>query len=166
MSDRIRLLVCGECKTIEELPWYEGPVEGDTLLEVLASRHEYPSGQRHGGANLFDVEEKHWRDPYIQKRIVEEITVRTGKGLGDEFYNIKNTFQEDAFTCWKRHNRTRNCDDYKSDRKRLMPNTRQERKEAGLPPFRSNRFLCEFCPVQSVYMQRMRAKRGDYHYVD
>ncbi|MDP9870405.1 MULTISPECIES: hypothetical protein [Streptosporangium] len=168
MSDdsKLRLLLCGECKSIEELPWYEGDVRGDHLLDYLASRHQYPDGNRHRGGALFDVPEKHWKDPNARQMIIEQINARTGKGLGDKFYEVKATFKEDAFTCWKSRNRTKNCGDFKSEKKRLIPDTKAERKDLGLSPVKSNRFLCEFCPYFSIAMQRMRAGRGDYSFKD
>ncbi|MFD9947195.1 hypothetical protein ACFWYW_23915 [Nonomuraea sp. NPDC059023] len=161
---KIRLLLCGTCTTIEELPDHHGPVESDDLLAYLASRHRFPSGTPHAGGQLFDVEEKHWRNTETRKQIVDQINARSGEGLGRSFYELKDTFKEDAFTCWKKHNRTTNCGDFKSEAKRLTPDTAAERKAAGLGKARSNRFLCEFCPHFSVVMQRMRAARGDYHY--
>jgi len=163
---KIRLVVCRTCKSIEEIPDFQGPLKDDTLLDIVASRHEYAEGFPHEGLKLFDVEERHWRDTHKREKIVEKIKERVGMGLGDEFYTIKATFKEDAFACWKRRNRTRNCEDFKSDKMRLVPNTHAERKELGLPKPTSNRYLCEFCPYFSIAMQRMRAKRGDYHYVD
>ncbi|MFI6495950.1 hypothetical protein [Nonomuraea typhae] len=162
-EEKVRLLVCQDCKTIEELPDHDGPVDYDVLLETAASRHETASGLRHVGF-LYDVSAKSWNDSRIRLEIIEQIKKRSGEGLGNAFYAVKATFQEDAQKCWRQHNRTRNCDEYKSDRKRLQPDTKAERKDLGLAPMQSDRFLCEFCPVQSVMMQRMRADRGDYNY--
>ncbi|MEV4454425.1 hypothetical protein [Microbispora sp. NPDC049633] len=161
---KVRLVVCRTCKSVEEIPDFQGPIEYDDLLDVVASRHEYALNHPHPGLNMFNVEEKHWRIPDKRVQILDRIKEQVGDGLGDEFYEVKATFKDDAFSCWKKHNKTTNCDDFRSDAKRLIPNTAAERKEAGLPKPTSNRFLCDFCPVNSVAMQRMRAKRGDYHY--
>jgi hypothetical protein len=97
-------------------------------------------------------------------QIIDELKKKVSDGLGDDFYAVKETFKEDAQTCWKAHNRTKNCADFKSDSKRIQPATKAERKNLGLTPMQSNRFVCEFCPVHAVVMQRMRADRGDYDY--
>ena len=34
MEDKIRILFCEDCKTLEELPDFEGPPEHDTLLAL------------------------------------------------------------------------------------------------------------------------------------
>ncbi|WP_188187565.1 hypothetical protein [Nonomuraea sp. SYSU D8015] len=151
---------------MEELPDYEGPVEGDHLLDVLVSRHRFPSGAEHGGGLLIrDIKEEHWADPQIRQQIIQQIDARTAEGLGNHFYDSKNTFQEDAGKCWKEHNRTKNCGDYMSDRKRLLPDTRAERKEAGLDyKNRPNTFLCNFCPYHQIVEQRRnKAKYYDYN---
>ncbi|MGW0061418.1 hypothetical protein ACWDTT_16010 [Streptosporangium sandarakinum] len=160
----LRLIVCRTCKTVDELPDFHGPVIDDVLLDIVASRHEYGPNAPHEGLMPFRVPEKHWKNSAHKAEILERIKERVGMGLGDDFYNVKNQFQEDAQTCWKARNRTKNCDDWRSEKKRLVPDTAAERKAAGLGKPTSNRFLCDFCPVQSVKMQRMRAARGDYHY--
>lgn len=163
-GEKIRLVVCPVCKTIEELPDFEGPVQYDTLLDVVASRHEYSADHPHPGLKLFDIETKHWNDRSKRLQIIEELKKKHSEGLGDDFYAVKATFQDDAQKCWRQHNKTRNCDDYKKDHKRLVPDTKAERKAIGLAPVQSDRFLCEFCPYHGVVVQRMRADRGDYDY--
>jgi hypothetical protein len=167
MTDtKIRLLLCGTCGSMEELPDYEGPVEGDYYLEALVSRHRYPDGNEHrGGLLIRDIYEKHWKDPQIRAQIIKEINARTAEGLGTQFYDSRNTFVEDAVMCWKKHNRTHNCGDYKSDRMRLLPDTRAERKEAGLDvKNRPNIWLCQFCPYHQIVAQRIRDAQGVYEY--
>lgn len=161
---KIRLVVCPECKTIEEIPDHEGPLKYDYLLDAMAVKHTYPSEHLHAGLVLFDVEQKKWNNTEYRLQIIKQVQERNGAGLGDDFYAVKETFKEDAMTCWKQHNRTRNCDDFKSDSKRIVPDTKWERKDLGLAPMKSDRFVCEFCPVHAVMMQRMRAARGDYDY--
>jgi hypothetical protein len=43
---RVRLLVCATCKTIEELPWYEGPQECDDTGNYRMSFHRFPRAAR------------------------------------------------------------------------------------------------------------------------
>jgi hypothetical protein len=161
--EQVRLMICQDCKSIEEIPDYDGPVEYDYLLEAASSRHTTASGLRHIGI-MCKVPADAWNTPQMRMEIIQQLKERTGKGLGDEFYAVKETFKEDAMRCWKQHNRTRNCDDFKSDAKRIVPDTKADRKDLGLAPMKSNRFVCEFCPVHAVMMQRMRADRGDYDY--
>ena len=90
-----------------------------------------------------------------------------GELLDGEFFDIKNTFDDDAFTCWKQHNRTTNCGDYRSDKKRLVAPTQELRKDIGGGLAKKSpvsTFLCNFCPYQSIVMQRMRADQGEYHF--
>ena len=163
-EERVRLVVCPVCKSIEEIPDFEGPIQYDTLLDVTASRHEYAYEKPHPGLRMFNIEAAHWNDSNKRKQIIDELKKEVSDGLGDEFYAVKETFKEDAQKCWKAHNRTKNCADFKSDSKRIQPATNAERKNLGLAPMQSNRFVCEFCPMQSIMMQRMRAGRGDYDY--
>ncbi|KUL44699.1 hypothetical protein ADL22_12195 [Streptomyces sp. NRRL F-4489] len=105
------------------------------------------------------ISKKHWQNPHYKDEVVKKITKHIGgeasEGLGVDFYTTKNTFQEDAMVCWKKHNRTLDCGDFRSKRVMLTPGTNADRKAAGLPKYRSakDRYLCDFCPV----MNRVRA---------
>lgn len=154
MAEQIRLLLCLECKSIEELPDYEGDPREDHLLEVLISNHEYPSGLRHLG-DLIKLDKVVWDNKNSRREVIKQI--RKGSGGIDEFdakfYETKDTFRDDALTCWKRHNRTTNCEEYHADHKRLVPDTKDDWKQAGIrrpnkTPF--DRYLCDFCPMASV----------------
>jgi hypothetical protein len=164
---RLRLLICHDCKTIEPLPWFDGPVQYDDTLNYRLASHRTGSGEPHHGT-LGTVSESSWEDPQKQRQIMKEITkAHAGgeTGLGHALYNARSTFQEDALTCWRQHNRTTNCQDYKSDSKRLVPDTRGERRELGLSVKSSARpatSLCNFCPYHSVVMQRARKEQGFY----
>ena len=160
----IRLLACGQCKTIEDLPDYEGPVEQDHLLSHLVDRHQ-TNGHPHFPALLSKVEESDWSDENRKSEIAKQISAKLDggeTGLGSAYYNVKSTFQADALQCFAQHNRNPACSDYKSDKKRLTPGTAAERKAAGLPEYRSpkDRYLCDFCPVQSLVEQAARRKAG------
>lgn len=167
---RIRLLLCYVCDTIEPLPWFDGPIEHDETLQARLTKHRTPEGFPHVG-NLATVSETSWNTPERRERIVEELeAVRNGgeAGLGTVFYDTRNTFEEDAMDCWRRlHGRTENCEDYKSDKMRLLPDTREERKDLGLSIKQKDRpgqgtHLCMFCPYHSVVMQRARKAQGLY----
>lgn len=150
--EHIRLLVCRECKTIEPLPDYVGDPAHDYMLDYLVKPHR-TDGQEHIG-QLARVAASDWNDVRIQQEISKKLVSEFGgeTGLGSDFYNTRDTFREDAMSCWRQHNRNPDCGDYKSDKKRLTPGTADARREAGMPTYRSqhDRYLCEFCPVHSM----------------
>lgn len=162
-DERIRLLICYVCDTIDPLPWFDGPPQYDDTLNARLAKHQTPEGFPHRG-NLVTVSETSWNTPYRRDGIVEELgKARNGNetGFGKKFYEVRNTFQEDAMSCWRHeHNRTTDCADYKSDRKRLLPDTRDERVDLGMPTKSKDRpggtYLCQFCPYHSIVMQRAR----------
>lgn len=164
MTAKVRLLVCLDEKTIEELPDYEGPAEkDDTLNWLISNRHtERGSGLTHRG-QLMDVEAKHWDNEKMRAQIIAQI--REGAqftGLDPSFYDAKNTLQEDAMTCWTRdHNRDPACSDYKSEKKLLKPDTKGDRADLGLSEYRSTTYLCDFCPVKSLVQKAYYDKSGD-----
>lgn len=168
-DSKIRLLLCYVCDTIEPLPWFDGPVEYDETLLARLAKHRTPEGHPHVG-NLATASEISWNTPERRARIVEELTaVRNGgeAGLGTKFYDVRSTFEEDAMTCWRvAHARTENCDDYKSDKMRMLPDTREERKDLGLSVRQKDRpggtHLCMFCPYHSIVMSRARKAQGMY----
>lgn len=147
---------------------YEGPPDHDDTLNFRVSFHRYPDGNEHTGM-LATVPDKDWKNPQARTEIRKKLAGATapgeGTGLGADFYNVKANFADDALVCWQAHNRTEDCDDWRSDAKRLYPDTRADRKELGLSPKakdRPNTWLCDFCPVTSIYAQKRNEKRGDY----
>ncbi|MCC3766005.1 hypothetical protein [Streptomyces sp. UNOC14_S4] len=154
-EENIRLLMCHNCRTIEELPDHDGHPREDHLLDNLVNRHEFPDGAKHRG-QLLKVPKAYWEKAHYKDEIIKKINHNLAKGgsdgLGGDFYNTKATFQDDAMACWKRHNRSLDCSDWKSDKVRLTPGTAKERKVAGLPKYRSpkDRYLCDFCPVANA----------------
>ncbi len=166
----LRLLYCLVCESIEELPPYDGDPEHDQLLEIsIERRHLFPSGEPHKG-HLFRVPVDEWTRQDVKHRMIEQIKGGGSKGI-DEFdatyYATSDTFREDALKCFAKHLRpTDGCPDYKTDKMRLLPNTKAERRDAGLPDPKNapgpRNYLCNFCPVQSVVDQRLRAAKGLY----
>ena len=163
----IRLLFCRNCKTLEELPDFEGDrPEDDILLQILTERH-VSAGIPHNG-QLMRVSLQFWAVDSIKKSITEQIFQNGAPGLDalmPGFYASKATFAEDALTCWGQHNRTLDCADYGSEKKRLVPDTKEARKDLGLAPVGPDGpriFLCQFCPVHSRNVTKQREKRGDY----
>lgn len=155
----IRLLVCRDCRTIEELPGYDGPVEYDVLLDTAVERHIFPNGERHIG-NLMTVEDRVWSDPSAKAEIVKRIAEKT-TGLNSEFYATKNTYEEDALGCYSRHGRpTDGCSEYHDERKRIGNPTKELAANWHNHPFKV--YLCDFCPVKSWVLTQERYKAGLY----
>lgn len=165
MSDKIRILICKTCPSVQELPWYEGAPQHDEWLNRYVQEH----GSEHIG-QLATVQISDWNNPQRKQGILQEVYTKfgmpgTGEGMGSSYYDLKSTFLDDAYKCWKGFNRTTDpghCD-YRKDSKRLLPDTRGDRKELGLDPkMRPNTYLCDFCPVHSLVMQKKRKKAGLY----
>lgn len=160
----IRLMVCRTCKTIDELPPYQGPPEGDVLLQLTVDRH----GSEHIGL-LVNVSALHWNSKTMRAAIIEQIQQgSTGLDVfGTQFYETKMQFAEDALSCWASHNRPKGqCPDFRSEKKRLLPKTAQDRKDAGLEsPSASNAtrvYVCDFCPVRIYNERKAREEKGLY----
>lgn len=166
---RIRLLLCYVDDTIEPLPWFDGPPEYDDTLNGRLAAHRTPEGHPHVGS-LCTVSETSWNDPERRARIIEELSkARQGgeAGLGAKFYEVRDTYEEQAMTCWRVvHARTDDCDDFKSDKMRVLADTRDERKDLGLSTKAKDRpggtHICDFCPMTSIIAQRKRHAQGYY----
>lgn len=162
---KIRLLICNTCQTVQELPLFEGDPKRDDTLNFRVAEHRYPDGNEHFGA-LATVDEETWNGPArpdIQLKLQETFAPGEAAGLGSEFYAVKSTFSEDALKCWQQHNRTENCEDWRSEKKRLDPDTSPERAYLGLTPLHKTKprtWLCDFCPVTSLYAQRRNREKG------
>ena len=163
-----RLLFCLVCRTLEELPPFEGRVENDVLLNIAVEKHQFPSGEPHKG-KLFILPVQTWLDKEQREEIIRQIKGGGSEGLNqidETFYDTKSTFSEDALVCFSKHLRPQNgCPDYESSSKRLLPtSTKQERKEAGLPDVTEGPgprvYLCHFCPVHSTVMNKKNLLRG------
>lgn len=165
---QIRIFYCWNCKTIDELPDFQGRPEDDTLLAILVERHQ-SAGVPHG-CTPFRIGVKLWAVERIRNQIIKQIRSQTNGGLDEldpTYYATRSMFYEDAMKCYAQHNRPQEgCADYKNERKRLVPNTAAERKEAGLvSPADSNAtkvYLCDFCPVKSHVMTKQREAAGMY----
>lgn len=164
-DNRLRLLFCHKCMSVDEIPWYEGPPDNDDLLMYRVSQHQFPSGRAHP-LDLGVVQAEDWQNQDRRQEILRKLHMSgapgTALGMGADFYDVKANFADDAMACWKAHNRTTDCGDYMSPAKRLDPGTKADRREAGITTRRPSTSLCQFCPVQSVKMQLRRAARGDY----
>lgn len=155
---KIRLFICHDCESVQELPWYEGPPEYDDTLNYRVAEHENHVG------NLADIEEAVWAKAPLRPDILSKLAAIPGKaaGLGGSYYDLHSSFKDDAGTCWKRHNRTTDCGDYMADKMILRAPTKGERKELNLDvKDRATTHLCNFCPMFSIKMQR--ARDGKYY---
>lgn len=164
---KIRLLFCLNCKTIEELPDFEGRPEDDVLLEITVERHQ-SSGIPHAG-HLMKVPLVVWEIPKVREEIVKQIRQQGSSGLDvimPGFYDTKNNFFEDAMACYAAHMRPKGqCADFRTEKKRLVPKTHAERKEAGLaaPGTTGPKvYLCDFCPVRVFNERKAREQKGLY----
>jgi hypothetical protein len=165
--EEIRVLHCLVCGTLEELPMFDGSPDDDHLLQILCERHVFPSGEPHKGY-LFRAPKQDWDNESIRNKVIEQIKGGGSKGIAEfdaKFYETKDTFKEDAMTCYNKHLRpTDGCPDYKTPSKMLVPDTKAERKEAGLvAPSKApgpKNYLCQFCPVESIVAQKMRDLRS------
>jgi hypothetical protein len=164
----MRLLRCMDCKSIEELPDPPAGVNPnninpgeDPLLDELISRHQ-TNQQAHIG-QLFTVPDQDWANADARSQILEQIIKSDSEtGLGAEYYDVRNTFQDDALKCFEQHNRPERCIDWLSDRKalgRATPEGKAWQKQNYKAP---QTYLCHFCPVASNVMVAVRAERGDY----
>lgn len=164
----IRLLVCTDCKTMDELPDFEGHPEDDTLLKISVEKHRWPSGTEHVG-NLFRVPLKFWANPKVKDSMVKQIISGVSGGMDDleaGWYDTKSTFQEDAMKCFQKHLRPAGrCPDWQHSSKELIPKTAAERKDAGMAaPGKTGpkTFLCSFCPASLYMHKQVRELRGQY----
>lgn len=164
MAENVRLLICLDCKTTEEIPDYEGNPDHDDALTYVIQPHTHPDGRTKHRGQLMKVEKKHWDSPSTRRAIENQIRESAGHtGLDTEFYATKDTLGEDAHKCFNAHNRNPGCSEYKTEKKRLSAGTDRERKKLGIAPLRSTTYLCDFCPVKSMVQQAVFTKRGLYN---
>lgn len=163
-QEKIRLLRDDDTLTLEEIPWFDGPPEYDTALQVALERHRFPNGEPHRG-RLIVVEKRAWDMPNLRKALIDQIWEGRSKGLAEfdsSFYEVKDQFKEDAMTCFRQHGSPKEgCPDFRTEGKRLLPDTKADRKEAGL----SSRgmpviHLCDFCPVRQYYARKYNEEKG------
>jgi hypothetical protein len=170
-DEKVRLLFCDKCKTVDELPAYDGPSDFDGLLQYRVSQHQFDSGLMHP-LSLARVEKSVWQQSAMRNQIIQQFAMEqgyvapgAGAGLGQTFYEVKANFQQDAMTCWKQHNRTTDCADYRTDAKFLLADTKEARRAEGLDTSlaaRPKHWLCDYCPVHSIVMQKQNAAKGLY----
>lgn len=152
------------------MPDYEGHPSGDYWLKQKESAHMLQSGTAlHGQTHVGRIEQQEWinHQQEIVEKIASEFTLPgSGAGLGQTFYDVKDNYSADAMKCWRvGHNRTTNCGDYMSSKMKVMPDTRAERKAAGMDyKDRPGFFLCELCPYHQIVQQRKGSDEFRYNY--
>lgn len=167
---KIRLLICEHDGAVEELPDYEGPWQNDTWLNEKLTHHMLPSGEKtHGNVHVARIDQSDWishRDDIVNKMAAEFTIPGKGAGLGQTFYDVKDNYSHDALKCWVQgHNRTTDCGDYMSSKMKVLPDTRAERKAAGVDyKNRPGFFLCELCPYHQILQQREGSHEFGYNY--
>lgn len=179
MSDRmVRLLCCGKCKTIEVLDDYDGPPsraeEYDVILNIAVQKHQ-DGVERipHAPAALIRMKQEEYDNPKIREQVQKQVqeSFEGGEtGLGTVAYQMRDTFRADALDCFGKHLRNPACGDYRADHKRLVPDTNAERREAGMAKASEydrhdrslTKYLCDYCPVHSMVMQKKRERMGMY----
>lgn len=172
-----RLLVCRECKTIEELPLYSGPKEleaQDPVLDRVVQRHHQLHGDMRSDAaallvasedpcncdekTVFDVHGRRQPNPL---RIHGRHTFWEGhrddvlKGLAErwtgfnpEFYATKDTYKEDAMRCYNLHRRPQGAD---------CIDWHDDGRRVTPHDWKGrNVYLCDFCPVASAVTTAQR----------
>lgn len=165
---QLRIFYCWNCRVFDELPDFQGRPEDDTLLALLIERHQ-TAGVAHS-CTPFRIGVKIWSNEKYREAIIKQIREETNGGLDmldPNYYATRSMFYEDAMKCYGEHNRPQDsCGDWKSDKKRLVPNTAKERREAGLASPESSGatkvYLCDFCPMKSVVMTKQRSAAGMY----
>jgi hypothetical protein len=158
----IRLLWCHDCRTVDQIPDFDGPPEYDHYLEYRVQQHQFPNGEPHRGI-LGRCDDSEVAIQAALDQMAARISPGEGEGLGQVLYDLRDTYKTEAMQCWKRHGRTENCGDYRSDRMRLYADTKADRKAERLPTSRDERpnaWLCDFCVVHSLVQQRQRKAKG------
>jgi len=169
----IRLLICGHCNSVQELPWCGTDTNCNHRackepLEFRVAEHQFTDGRPHAPATLAGIDKTLWDDPQYRANLLADIPTITGwpgggEGLGQTLYDVKATFEDDAFKCWQAHNRTTDCSDYHSESKALVPDTKAERKDLGLSRAPTTTYLCDYCPYKSIRQTKAYSERYKYN---
>lgn len=182
-TPKIRVLICQPCESIEEFPPWNGPRRPDgTYDDAMLERALAVHNERHMSYpdtfEFFDIGFIEWQSESVRASIFEEQRKRRGggsTGFTPEFYATRNTFEDDAMACFKKHNRpAADCQDWLDDSKLLTPDSwrtedlsgeliSSEREILrGLRDSRKKIFLCHYCPVAAHYTTAVRLAKGMY----
>lgn len=167
----MRVLICHNCRSMESIPDYTGPLEraevpgpdgnlveqevppvgADIHLDHISEPHR--RGEHVG--TLLHIPDEQWNNREVREGVIAQIRETLTKGvtgLTPEAYAMRDTFTEGALACFKKHGRpSGGCIDW-HDRSKKLGNsllTSEERKIARGLPQPKKRYLCDFCPVAS-----------------
>lgn len=167
----MRLLFCNHCKTLEEIPDYEGTDPVDPLVEALVRKHNERAPMEHGGANisaspmrLMAVDDNDWRTN--REKVLAQVNQENKKvGFDAWVYEAMNTYADDALRCYRAHHRPEDgCIDWWDDSKRIGRPTSEGRKvlKDNYKSGATDPHLCQWCPVASFVATQQRLKMGMY----
>lgn len=164
MTDQtaVRLLFCHDCRSVDKVPDFDGPPEYDYYLDNRVQQHKFPNGDPHRGI-LGRCDDNETAIQAAIDQMAANVAPGEGVGLGDSLYSMRDNYKEDAMQCWKKHGRTSDCGDYRTDRMRLYADTRQARREEHMSldkNERPNAWTCDFCVVHSLIEQKQRKAKG------
>lgn len=164
----MRLLLCRHCKSLEELPDYDGPPENDRLLEELVRHHRAIDNAAHEGnvATLMKVENRDWEKN--KSAILNQLKAPTKDGgFGEPWIqDSHNTYLDDALKCFRRHHRpTEGCIDYR-DPSKLIGRPTKEGRKAAKQQYKAEEAsgvsVCSWCPVHTWVQTQKRFQAGLY----
>jgi hypothetical protein len=161
-SGAVRLLFCHDDRSVDQIPDFDGPPEYDYYLEYRVQQHRFPNGEPHRGI-LGRCDNNETAIQAAIDQMASHVTAGEGAGLGQPMYDLRDNYKSEAMQCWKQHNRTADCGDYRSDAKRLYADTKADRRAEHMPVSpneRPNAWLCDFCVVHSLVQQKQRKAKG------
>jgi hypothetical protein len=162
MTDYVRLLFCHDCQSVDQLPDYAGPVDHDYTLAHRVGQHQFPNGEPHRGI-MGKAEDTPTSISAAIDQMASMVKPGAGTGLGQPMYDLRDNYKAESMACWKKHNRTSDCGDYRADKMRLWADTKADRKAEGLATNREERpnaWLCDFCVVHSLVQQKQAQAQG------
>lgn len=175
-GEQVRLLMCFECKTMEEMPDFPpgARTEDDVVLWAVDEKHGGRSQQPHH-RTILRMPKAAYDDRQARRQIIDKAWEGTA-GFTPSYYDIKNTLMEDAVKCHIEHHRQVPCIDYRISEKRLRSPSQGDRDRlakdlsgAARNSFNLDaikhgapqKFLCDFCPVQVAVEFERRKARGE-----
>lgn len=159
---------------MEVIPYYEGNPDYDVLLHNVDDKHgghETDPVRIHERA-LHTVVEALWDNPRVRRQLVKQMWDGT-KGFTPEYYDVKDTYKDDAMSCYQLHKRpgrhTHLCSDYRNSDKRIGNPAYQDRvkmsrelRDHDLRYSGPKIYLCQFCPYESEVNAMKADKHGDF----
>jgi hypothetical protein len=167
----MRLLYCNACRTIDEVPDYEGSDKVDPLVEEVVRKHNVKDPMTHGGGQyspmrLMKIDDLEWM---VDREKVVKLINESNKQVGMDPWvgESHNTFLEDANKCWRQHRQPKEgepCIDYWSESKRIGRPTAEGRAalKENYKLGTKDPHLCLWCPYHVVVTTEVRHRRGMY----